>query len=49
MTGVQTCALPISVYFPLAWMFGGIDKEELKLLRRRKKKLMVEGVPNDPA
>ena len=37
------------VYFPLVWMFGGIDKEELMLLRRRKKKPMVEGVPNDPA
>ena len=24
------------VYFPLAWMLGGIDKEELKLLRRSK-------------
>ena len=24
------------VYFPLVWMLGGIDKEELKLLRRSK-------------
>jgi putative peptidoglycan lipid II flippase len=36
------------VYFPLVWVLGGIDKEELKLLRRGKKP-MVEGVPNDPA
>ena len=36
------------VYFPLVWVLGGIDKDELKLLRRSKKP-MIEGVPNDPA
>jgi putative peptidoglycan lipid II flippase len=31
------------VYFPLVWILGGIDKEELKLLRRRRTKTVVEG------
>jgi len=39
----------MAVYFPLVWIFGGIDKEELMQLRRRKKQPMAEGVPNDPA
>jgi putative peptidoglycan lipid II flippase len=31
----------MAVYFPLVWVLGGIDKEELMLLRRRKKPAVV--------
>jgi putative peptidoglycan lipid II flippase len=35
------------VYFPLVWFLGGIDKEELKSLRRRRGKTVVEGKAGD--
>ncbi|MCA1653533.1 MAG: polysaccharide biosynthesis C-terminal domain-containing protein [Sphingomonadales bacterium] len=35
----------MAVYFPLVWVLGGIDKEELMLLRRRKKPVVAD----DPA
>jgi putative peptidoglycan lipid II flippase len=31
------------VYFPLAWLFGGIDKEALRTLTRRKKAVANAG------
>jgi hypothetical protein len=27
----------MAVYFPLVWLFGGVDKDALKTLIRRKK------------
>ena len=27
----------MAVYFPLVWLFGGLDKDALKALMRRKK------------
>jgi putative peptidoglycan lipid II flippase len=33
----------MAVYFPLVWLFGGVDKEALKMLTRRKKPVADAG------